>query len=163
MPQAAEDASRTVVDAHHTHAMRKTLHERKENATKQVRFGFPCSVATPVGSTTLTLALLLLCGPRFPVLLAPQVEMALVHKRAFVNTSVFGVLLAILEEPLSHTGSRRTDEDNQIIELVLTLIRMLLSAGDTFGELTPVQRAAARQVHDELIVLMSGEILEIVH
>ena len=89
--------------------------------------------------------------------------MALLNKRAFVDTNVFSVLLSVLEEPLSHVGSRRTDEDSQIIELVLTLIRNLLAAGDTFGEVTAPQRAAARQVHNELIVLMSGEILEIVH
>lgn len=151
MTQAAKDASRVVVDPHHSDEMKKTLHARKDNAMKQVRAHLK-HFAT-VGSINLT--------P--PFFFCFQVEMAIAHKRAFVNTSVFGVLLAILEEPLSHSGSRRTDEDNQIIELVLTLIRNLMAAGDTYGELTPVQRAAARQVHDELIVLMSGEILEIVH
>ena len=40
MTQAAKDASRVVVDPHHTDEMKKTLHARKENAMKQVRGGF---------------------------------------------------------------------------------------------------------------------------
>jgi hypothetical protein len=67
-----------------------------------------------------------------------QVEMAIANKRVFLNTDFFSALVSFLEVPLATTGSKRTDSDNQVIELTLTLLRNLLAAGDTFGEGTSI-------------------------
>jgi hypothetical protein len=54
-------------------------------------------------------------------------------KRAFVSApEVVGVLVGLLEEPLSSEARRRgrTEEETLVIELVLTLVRNLLAIQD---------------------------------
>jgi hypothetical protein len=46
-------------------------------------------------------------------------------KRLFVRSEAIAVLVSTMEEPLSHAGGR-SEEDNHVIELVLTLFRNLL-------------------------------------
>jgi timeless len=48
------------------------------------------------------------------------------YKEAFLSNDILAIFVAMLEEPLSHNGFDRTDDDNMLIELVLTLFRNLL-------------------------------------
>ena len=48
------------------------------------------------------------------------------HKEAFLSQEVLGIFVSMLEEPLSHDGFDRTEDDNMLIELILTLFRNLL-------------------------------------
>lgn len=72
-----------------------------------------------------------LCCPS--VLLLVQTQNLMAMKRAFVSApEVVGVLVGLLEEPLSSEARRRgrTEEETLVIELVLTLVRNLLAIQD---------------------------------
>ena len=47
------------------------------------------------------------------------------YKEAFLSQDVLGIFVSMLEEPLSHDGFDRTEDDNMLIELLLTLFRNL--------------------------------------
>lgn len=67
------------------------------------------------------------------VLCLVQVQNLMAMKRAFVSApEVVGVLVGLLEEPLSKEAQRRgrTEEETLVIELVLTLLRNLLAIQD---------------------------------
>jgi hypothetical protein len=57
------------------------------------------------------------------------VEYNQTYKACFLNEhgALIKIFLSMLEEPISHEGKDRTDTDNLIIELIITLFRNLLS------------------------------------
>lgn len=63
-----------------------------------------------------------------------QSAMLMEYKRAFTHSAnkgddgLFAIFVSLLAEPLSKTGSSRTEMDHLTIELVLHLFRNLLSA-----------------------------------
>lgn len=71
---------------------------------------------------------------------------------------VLSIFVSLLAEPLSKTGTSRTDSDHLTIELVLHLFRNLLSAEPL---LISSKEAAynAKQLHHELISLLERELV----
>jgi timeless len=71
---------------------------------------------------------------------------------------LLSIFVSLLAEPLSKTGTARTDEDHLTIELVLHLFRNLLSAEPM---LSPSAEATDRatQLHDELLTLFDRELV----
>jgi len=59
-----------------------------------------------------------------------QSEMLMEYKRAFTHSKgeLMSIFVSLLAEPLSKTGTSRTEMDHLTIELVLHLFRNLLSA-----------------------------------
>ncbi len=72
---------------------------------------------------------------------------------------LISIFTSLLAEPLSKTGSSRTSADHLTIELVLHLIRNLLSISpiNTFG--SPEKSQHASQLHRELIIVLQEEIV----
>lgn len=65
----------------------------------------------------------------------------------------------MLEEPLSHIGVARTEEDNFSVELCLTLLRNVLNIKDpTLGLVTSLGDHYAR-MHEQLVVLFQDALL----
>ncbi len=75
------------------------------------------------------------------------------------GTGLLSVFTSLLAEPLSKMGSSRTSADHLTIELVLHLIRNLLSITplNTFGSTEKAQHAA--QLHREFLVLLEEEMV----
>lgn len=75
------------------------------------------------------------------------------------GTGLLSVFTSLLAEPLSKMGSSRTSADHLTIELVLHLIRNLLSITplNTFGSTEKAQYAA--QLHREFLVLLEEEMV----
>ena len=51
----------------------------------------------------------------------------LLYKQCFLDEELIAIFMALVEEPLSHEGKARTENDNLQLELILTLFRNLLS------------------------------------
>ncbi|CAM9262579.1 unnamed protein product [Choristocarpus tenellus] len=79
-------------------------------------------------------------------------------KRAFVSKDVLEVIVGVLEEPLSHTGVARTDEDNFIMELCLTLLRNILNIKDPVPGTNSVADHMM-QLQEQLVVLFQDALL----
>ncbi|CAM9181854.1 unnamed protein product [Hapterophycus canaliculatus] len=80
-------------------------------------------------------------------------------KRAFVSKDVLSVVVGMLEEPLSHTGVARTDEDNFSIELCLTLLRNVLNIEDPTTGMSTSLGDHYSQMHEQLIALFKDALL----
>lgn len=80
-----------------------------------------------------------------------------VHKSE--ETGLLSVFTSLLAEPLSKMGSSRTSADHLTIELVLHLIRNLLSITplNNFGSTEKAQQAA--QLHREFLILLEEEMV----
>lgn len=68
------------------------------------------------------------------------------------------IFVSLLAEPLSRTGSARSDEDHLTIELVLHLLRNLLSAGVPLSK-SAEKVQASTVLHQELIALFDRELV----
>ena len=74
------------------------------------------------------------------------------------GNSLLSILVSLLADPLSRTGSSRTDADHLTIELVLHLFRNLLSAEPIMkGSADASHRAAV--IHQELVCLFERELV----
>lgn len=75
------------------------------------------------------------------------------------GTGLLSIFTSFLDEPLSKIGSARTSGDHLIIELVLHLIRNLLSITpiNNFGSTEKSQHAS--QLHRDLLVVMKEELV----
>ena len=75
------------------------------------------------------------------------------------GTGLLSVFTSLLAEPLSKMGSSRTSADHLTIELVLHLIRNLLSITplNNFGSTEKAQQAA--QLHREFLILLEEEMV----
>jgi len=75
------------------------------------------------------------------------------------GSGLLSVFASFLDVPLSKTGSERTANDHLIIELVLHLIRNLLSISplNTFG--SPEKSQYASNLHRELLIVMKEEMV----
>lgn len=77
------------------------------------------------------------------------------------DKGLLSIFVSLLVEPLSRTGSARTDDDHLTIELILHLFRNLLSAGDPIlkgtNALDKVHVSAV--LHQELICLFDREMV----
>ena len=75
------------------------------------------------------------------------------------GSGLLSIFASFLDVPLSKTGSERTANDHLIIELVLHLIRNLLSIAplNTFG--SPEKSQYASNLHRELLIVMKEEMV----
>jgi timeless len=101
-----------------------------------------------------------------------QADMLTEYKRAICHHSshlgpkkeqggLLSIFVSLLAEPLSKTGTERTDEDHLTIELVLHLFRNLLAA-EPLLKTSAEASDRSRQLHDELLTLYDREyVLEI--
>eukprot|EP00752_Nemacystus_decipiens_P001460 g1436.t1 len=80
-------------------------------------------------------------------------------KRAFISLDVLSVVVGMLEEPLSHTGVARTDEDNFSIELCLTLLRNILNIEDPTPGMATSLGDHYTQMHEQLVALFKDALL----
>lgn len=80
-------------------------------------------------------------------------------KRAFISKDVLSVVVGMLEEPLSHTGVARTEEDNFSIELCLTLLRNVLNIQDPTPGLVTSLGDHYAQMHEQLVTLFQDALL----
>jgi timeless len=71
---------------------------------------------------------------------------------------ILSIFVSLLAEPLSKTGTARTDHDHLAIELVLHLFRNLLSA-EPLLQSTAEQSCRDQQLHNELIALLEQELV----
>mmetsp|Transcript_17087 Transcript_17087/g.39446 ORF Transcript_17087/g.39446 Transcript_17087/m.39446 type:complete len:1009 (+) Transcript_17087:154-3180(+) len=71
---------------------------------------------------------------------------------------ILSVFVSLLAEPLSKSGASRTDADHLTIELVLHLIRNLLSAHPLLNTSSETSRQAA-QLHQDMINLFNRELV----
>mmetsp|Transcript_11717 Transcript_11717/g.13269 ORF Transcript_11717/g.13269 Transcript_11717/m.13269 type:complete len:1014 (-) Transcript_11717:36-3077(-) len=74
------------------------------------------------------------------------------------TTGLLSVFVSLLAEPLSRSGASRTDTDHLTIELVLHLIRNLLSAQPLLNTSSETSRQAA-QLHQDMISLFERELV----
>ncbi|KAL3929302.1 MAG: hypothetical protein SGBAC_012271 [Bacillariaceae sp.] len=92
-----------------------------------------------------------------------QAELLMEYKRIFSHhsshhvkgkegTGLLSIFVSLLAEPLSKSGSARTDADHLTIELVLHLFRNLLAA-------EPLLNSKSRQLHHELVNLFEKELV----
>jgi timeless len=101
-----------------------------------------------------------------------QADLLVEYKRAICHHSshlgpkkeqggLLSIFVSLLAEPLSKTGTERSDEDHLTIELVLHLFRNLLAAEPLLT--TSVEASdRSKQLHDELLALYDREyVLEI--
>lgn len=65
----------------------------------------------------------------------------------------------MLEEPLSHTGVARTDDDNFSIELCLTLLRNVLNIQDPAPGMATSLGDHYTQMHEQLVALFKDALL----
>ena len=72
--------------------------------------------------------------------------------------SILSVFVSLLAEPLSRSGASRTDADHLTIELVLHLIRNLLSAQPLLNTSAETSRQAT-QLHQDMIVLFEQQLV----
>ena len=81
------------------------------------------------------------------------------HQSTMQGTGLLSLFTSLLADPLSRTGSSRTSTDHLTIELVLHLIRNLLSIYpiNTFGSTEKAQYA--NQLHRELMIVMQEEMV----
>jgi timeless len=79
--------------------------------------------------------------------------------KAANGMGLMSIFTSLLAEPLSKTGSSRTSADHLTIELVLHLIRNLLSISpiNTFG--SPEKSQYASQLHRELLIVLQEEMV----
>lgn len=90
-----------------------------------------------------------------------QAETLVAYKRAVCqsslqsnnNNGVLSVFVSLLAEPLSKSGTARTDADHLTIELVLHLLRNLLAAQPL------VKSRDAEQLHNELVAVFEKELV----
>lgn len=80
-------------------------------------------------------------------------------KRAFISKDVLSVIVGMLEEPLSHTGVARTDDDKHSIELCLTLLRNVLNIQDPTPGLVTSLGDHYAQMHEQLVALFQDALL----
>lgn len=80
-------------------------------------------------------------------------------KRAFISKDVLSVIVGTLEEPLSHTGVARTEEDNFSVELCLTLLRNVLNIQDPNPGMVSSLGDHYAQMHEQLVVLFQDALL----
>lgn len=80
-------------------------------------------------------------------------------KRAFISLDVLSVVVGMLEEPLSHTGVARTDEDNFSIELCLTMLRNVLNIEDPAPGMATSLGDHYTQMHEQLVALFKDALL----
>ena len=71
---------------------------------------------------------------------------------------LMSIFVSLLAEPLSRTGSARSDEDHLTIELVLHLLRNLLSAGVPLSKSSEKIQASS-VLHQEIIALFDRELV----
>lgn len=71
---------------------------------------------------------------------------------------LFSVFVSLLAEPISKTGSGRSDADHLTIELVLHLFRNLLNAEPLIKNSADVSQASL-QLHQELVCLFETELV----
>ena len=86
-----------------------------------------------------------------------QAQRLLDYKAAFLdskNRGALKIIVSLLTEPLARTGSARTETDHMTIELVLHLIRNLLSA----GHVSESKKEDAR-LHQHMIALFQRELV----
>ncbi|KAL3919469.1 MAG: hypothetical protein SGILL_003737 [Bacillariaceae sp.] len=74
------------------------------------------------------------------------------------GTGLLSIFVSLLAEPLSKSGASRTDADHLTIELVLHLIRNLLSAEPLLNTSATTSQQAA-QLHQEMISLFERELV----
>ena len=96
-----------------------------------------------------------------------QSEMLMEFKRAMTHHpshhggkggGLFSVFVSLLAEPISKTGSARSDMDHLTIELVLHLFRNLLTAEPLIKNSADISQASAR-LHQELVCLFESELV----
>ncbi|KAI2510180.1 negative regulation of DNA replication [Fragilaria crotonensis] len=96
-----------------------------------------------------------------------QSEMLMEFKRAMTHHpshsggkggGLFSVFVSLLAEPISKTGSARSDMDHLTIELVLHLFRNLLTAEPLIKNSADVSQASS-QLHQELVCLFESELV----
>ena len=88
---------------------------------------------------------------------AEQVKHLFDYKKAFARREVMQVLVSVLEAPLSHEGTSRTEDDALIIELILTLMRNLLAIGAGRPGSLPVPDRLLSATHFDLVLSMDQE------
>lgn len=74
------------------------------------------------------------------------------------NGGVLSIFVSLLAEPLSKTGTKRTDADHLTIELVLHLFRNILSA-EPILKGSPEASLKCAQLHNECIALFEKELV----
>ncbi|OEU07935.1 hypothetical protein FRACYDRAFT_197226 [Fragilariopsis cylindrus CCMP1102] len=74
------------------------------------------------------------------------------------TTGLLSIFVSLLAEPLSRSGASRTDADHLTIELVLHLIRNLLSSQPLLNTSSETSRQAA-QLHQDMITLFEKELV----
>ena len=79
-------------------------------------------------------------------------------KKLGTEGGLLSVFVSLLAEPLSKTGTYRTNTDHLTIELVLHLFRNLLSAETLLGLSTEITQNNS-QLHQELIALFDAELV----
>lgn len=97
-----------------------------------------------------------------------QADMLMEYKRAICHHAshmgdsdqggLLSIFVSLLAEPLSKTGTARTDEDHLTIELVLHLFRNLLQA-EPLLKTSVVNSDRAATLHDELVQLYDKELV----
>ena len=103
-----------------------------------------------------------------------QSDMLMEYKRAIVHHAshrknrtskadeneggVLSIFVSLLAEPLSKTGTKRTDADHLTIELVLHLFRNILSA-EPILKGSPEASLKSAQLHNECISLFERELV----
>ena len=86
-----------------------------------------------------------------------QAQKLLDYKAAFLDSKHSGalrIIVSLLMEPLARTGSARTESDHMTIELVLHLIRNLLSAG-----CVSYNKQEDARLHQQMIALFQRELV----
>lgn len=80
-------------------------------------------------------------------------------KHAFVSKDVLFVIVGMLEEPLSHVGVARSEDDNFCIELCLTLLRNVLSIRDPPPGAVKSPGDQYTEMHGQLLALLQDTLL----
>jgi timeless len=80
------------------------------------------------------------------------------NRKKATEGGLLSVFVSLLAEPLSKTGTSRTNTDHLTIELVLHLFRNLLSAEPLFTTSTDVAQKS-NQLHQELTALFESELV----
>jgi timeless len=74
-----------------------------------------------------------------------------VYKSCFLDRKLIEIFMSLLEVPIQHEGKARTDDDNLLIELVLTLFKNLLSIENP-KDTTHSSKAHLHHLHEDLII-----------
>ena len=88
----------------------------------------------------------------------PSHSRKLASKTSSDPGGVLSIFVSLLAEPLSRTGTARTETDHLTIELVLHLFRNLLSA-EPLLHASPESAHRAQQLHNELVHLLEQELV----